>query len=294
VFLRVGEADRDDQSFWALFGPGLAANVGYWITLSMNIPDFTRYARTSARRSSARASRCPLTMTGFSFIGNRRHVRDGGLLRRGDLGPGHACRPPARRSADPARHRDVHRGRRADLDQHGGQRRLAVERLLQPVAAADLVPDRRPDHRGDRDHLLPWKLYEDVGAYIFTWLVGYGSLLRAFLAVMVFDYWLLRRTRLEIDELYRSGPGGRYWFTNGYNVRALIAVAVGVIPVLPASSTRPRPRAGSSPTRTSSTDLQYGVFVRCLRARRRGRHTIAHMRAGDPGAVLPVGAAVEP
>ena len=44
---------------------------------------------------------------------------------------------------------------------------------------------------------FPWKLYEDVGAYIFTWLVGYGSLLASFLAVMVFDHWLLRRTRLD-------------------------------------------------------------------------------------------------
>ena len=77
---------------------------------------------------------------------------------------------------------------------------------------------------------FPWKLYEDVGAYIFTWLVGYGSLLASFLAVMVFDYWLLRRTRLDVDELYRPGPGGEYWFSNGYNWRALVAVAAGVHP----------------------------------------------------------------
>ncbi|HTE62561.1 MAG TPA: cytosine permease, partial [Solirubrobacteraceae bacterium] len=80
---------------------------------------------------------------------------------------------------------------------------------------------------------FPWKLYEDVGAYIFTWLVGYGSLLAAFLAVMVFDYWLIRRTRLDVEQLYRAGEGGDYWYSNGYNVRALVAVAAGVIPVLP-------------------------------------------------------------
>ena len=80
---------------------------------------------------------------------------------------------------------------------------------------------------------FPWQLYEDAGAYIFTWLVGYGSLLASFLAVMLFDYWLLRRARLELDELYRHGPRGRYWFANGYNWRALVAVAAGVIPVLP-------------------------------------------------------------
>jgi NCS1 family nucleobase:cation symporter-1 len=78
---------------------------------------------------------------------------------------------------------------------------------------------------------FPWKLYEDVGAYIFTWLVGYGSLLAAFAAVMVIDYWILRRTRLNVDDLYR--PYSRYWFTGGFNVRALASVAIGVIPVLP-------------------------------------------------------------
>jgi nucleobase:cation symporter-1, NCS1 family len=80
---------------------------------------------------------------------------------------------------------------------------------------------------------FPWKLYEDVGAYIFTWLVGYGSLLASFLAVMVFDYWLLRRARLDLRQLYHYGADGEYWFSGGYNVRALIAVAAGVIPVLP-------------------------------------------------------------
>jgi NCS1 family nucleobase:cation symporter-1 len=80
---------------------------------------------------------------------------------------------------------------------------------------------------------FPWKLYEDVGAYIFTWLVGYGSLLASFLAVMVVDYWLLRRARLNVEQLYRYGEGGEYWYSNGFNVRALVAVAAGVIPVLP-------------------------------------------------------------
>jgi nucleobase:cation symporter-1, NCS1 family len=80
---------------------------------------------------------------------------------------------------------------------------------------------------------FPWKLYEDAGAYIFTWLVGYGSLLASFLAVMLVDYWLLRRARLDVEDLYRHGPGGQYWFSSGYNWRALVAVAAGVIPVLP-------------------------------------------------------------
>ena len=45
VFSASSKLVTDDQSFWSLFAPGLAANIGYWITLSLNIPDFTRYAR---------------------------------------------------------------------------------------------------------------------------------------------------------------------------------------------------------------------------------------------------------
>jgi NCS1 family nucleobase:cation symporter-1 len=80
---------------------------------------------------------------------------------------------------------------------------------------------------------FPWKLYEDVGAYIFTWLVGYGSLLASFLAVMLFDYWFLRRGRLDLPALYVASDRSPYWYSGGYNWRALVAVAAGVLPVLP-------------------------------------------------------------
>ena len=69
VFSASSKLIGDDQSFWVLFGPGLAANVGYWITLSMNIPDFTRYARDQRSQIVGQSIAMPLTMTGFSFIG---------------------------------------------------------------------------------------------------------------------------------------------------------------------------------------------------------------------------------
>src|SRR5918995_246595 len=69
VFSASSSLVTDDQSFWSLFGPGLAANVGYWITLSMNIPDFTRYAKDQRSQVVGQAIAMPLTMTGFAFIG---------------------------------------------------------------------------------------------------------------------------------------------------------------------------------------------------------------------------------
>ena len=108
---------------------------------------------------------------------------------------------------------------------------------------------------------FPWQLYEDVGAYIFTWLVGYGSLLASFLAVMVFDYWLIA-ARLNVEELYRYGEGGEYWFSKGFNCRALVAVAVGVIPVLPGFLNAATTEGGVVADPNFFDELyRYGVFV---------------------------------
>jgi NCS1 family nucleobase:cation symporter-1 len=107
---------------------------------------------------------------------------------------------------------------------------------------------------------LPWKLYEDVGAYIFTWLVGYGSLLAAFAGVMIVDYWILRKTVLDTVELYK--PGGRYWYSAGYNWRALLAVAIGVVPVIPGFLNAATTEGGVVADPTFLDELyRYGVFV---------------------------------
>ena len=106
---------------------------------------------------------------------------------------------------------------------------------------------------------FPWQLYENVGAYIFTWLVGYGSLLAAFAGVMIIDFWV-RKTVLDVVELYR--PGGRYWFAHGYNVRALVAVAIGVVPVIPGFLNAATTEGGVVADPTFLDELyRYGVFV---------------------------------
>jgi NCS1 family nucleobase:cation symporter-1 len=61
--------------------------------------------------------------------------------------------------------------------------------------------------------------------YIFTWLGFVGGLLGTVAGILVADYWIVRRTRLELGELYQSG--GRYWYTGGWNLRAVAAFVIG-------------------------------------------------------------------
>ena len=110
---------------------------------------------------------------------------------------------------------------------------------------------------------LPWKLYEDVGAYIFTWLVGYGSLLAGLRGRD--DRRLLDPAEDEARTSPIStglAPVRRYWFTNGFNVRALVAVAIGVVPVIPGFLNAATTKGGVVAEPTFLDQLyRYGVFV---------------------------------
>jgi NCS1 family nucleobase:cation symporter-1 len=79
---------------------------------------------------------------------------------------------------------------------------------------------------------------------------------------MVVDYWYLRRAQLDVEELYRPDPGGAYWYSGGYNWRALAAVAIGVIPVLPGFLHAATTEGGVIADPDFLDDLyRYGVFV---------------------------------
>jgi NCS1 family nucleobase:cation symporter-1 len=79
--------------------------------------------------------------------------------------------------------------------------------------------------------IMPWRLYNDAAAYIFTWLIGYGALLGPVAGIMIADYFVLRRGILAVDDLYRRG--GVYEYAGGVNWIAIIAFALGVAPSVP-------------------------------------------------------------
>jgi nucleobase:cation symporter-1, NCS1 family len=79
--------------------------------------------------------------------------------------------------------------------------------------------------------MMPWKLYSDAAAYIFTWLIGYSSLMGALGGILIADYWIVRRQKLDLGDLFRLQ--GRYTYRNGYNPAAVLALVASIAPVVP-------------------------------------------------------------
>src|SRR5205085_5670170 len=79
--------------------------------------------------------------------------------------------------------------------------------------------------------MMPWELMASVGAYIFTWLIGYSGLMGAIAGILICDYWVLRRQRLDLAGLFE--PKGRYSYEGGFNWRALVALVLAIAPVVP-------------------------------------------------------------
>ena len=231
VFSTSAELQQGNAPFWALFFPSLAANVGYWITLSLNIPDFTRYAKTQRSQIIGQAIGLPLTMTAFSFIGIA--VTAATIVVFGE-----AIWDPVQlitrlTSGIP-------------LLLILAMFIIAIAQISTNMAANVVSPsfdfsNLAPKYISFRTGGIitavigvlsfPWLILETAGAYVFTWLVGYGSLLGAIGAVMIVDYWIVRKQQLDLAELYKMD--GKYAYSGGWNWRAIAAVFIGVIPVLP-------------------------------------------------------------
>jgi NCS1 family nucleobase:cation symporter-1 len=79
--------------------------------------------------------------------------------------------------------------------------------------------------------MMPWKMLESTQGYIFTWLIGYSALLGPIAGILIVDYYLIRKTELQVDALYRDD--GVYSYGSGWNMVAIVAFVLGVAPNIP-------------------------------------------------------------
>jgi nucleobase:cation symporter-1, NCS1 family len=215
--------------FWAIFPAGLTAAVGYWATLSLNIPDFTRYAKSQRSQMIGQALGLPTTMTAFAFIGV--FVTAATMIVFGE-----AVWDPvtliARIGSAPVIIFGAIIVLLAQLTTN-----MAANVVSPSNDFSNLSPKRISYVTGGLITavlgilIMPWKLYADAAAYIFTWLIGYSSLMGALGGVLIADYWVMRRRRLSLPDLFKLR--GRYTFTNGFNIRAILALVLAILPVVP-------------------------------------------------------------
>jgi NCS1 family nucleobase:cation symporter-1 len=228
----LSESARLQQThtpFWSMFPAALTANVGYWATLSLNIPDFTRYARGQRTQILGQALGLPTTMTAFAFIGVA--VTSATVVVFGE-----PIWDPVlliTRIGTPA---TVIVAAVIVL-----AAQLTTNMAANVVSPANDFASLAPRHVSYVTGglltavigivMMPWKLYADAAAYIFTWLIGYSSLMGAIGGVLIADYWLVRRQTLSVPDLYDLD--GAYRYDNGVNWRAMAALVIAIVPVTP-------------------------------------------------------------
>jgi NCS1 family nucleobase:cation symporter-1 len=215
--------------FWQLFPAGLTANVGYWATLSLNIPDFTRYARSQRSQVLGQALGLPATMTAFAFIGVA--VTSATIVVFGE-----AIWDPVALVARIGNAPVIIFGALVIM-----LAQLTTNMAANVVSPANdfssLAPRRISYVMGGLITavigilMMPWKLYADAAAYIFTWLVGYSSLMGAIGGILIADYWIVHRRTLSLPDLFKTN--GLYSYAGGVNWRAVVILVVAVAPVVP-------------------------------------------------------------
>jgi nucleobase:cation symporter-1, NCS1 family len=211
------------SEFFRFFVPSLTGVVGFWATVSLNIPDFTRYARSQRDQIVGQALGLPATMTFYSFIGIA--VTSATLIIFGE-----ALWNPVAVLARLGNPWAVVLAMIA----------LLVATLNVNVAAnvvspandfSNLSPRRISFRTGGLITaamgivMQPWKLLASYGSYIFTWLVGYSGFLGPIAGVLICDYFVVRRKILTVEDLYRRD--GQYEYSRGFHWTAVAALAAG-------------------------------------------------------------------
>ncbi len=218
-----------NADFFAFFFPALTGMVGFWATLSLNIPDFTRYATSQKAQVNGQIIGLPPAMTFFAFVGVI--VTSSTAI--------------------------IYGHTEWDIVKLAGKFDskimvsfamigIIISTLATNIAAnivspandfSNLAPQKINFRTGGYITgvvgilIMPWKLIADPNGYIFTWLIAYSSLLGPVGGIMIVDYFFIRHKNLIAEDLYRHN--GVYGYSNGYNIKAIVALLLGILPNVP-------------------------------------------------------------
>lgn len=212
--------------FWLVFPPSLMSMMAFWATMSLNMPDFTRFARGQRAQGLGQALGLPTAMTWISFVSivvtSASAVVYGAPIWDPVQLAGRFHSPVA-----------VILGLMVAL--LGTMSATIASDVVNPSyvfanTAPRLISFRTGALITSAIAVLiqPWRLLADPNLYIYTWLGFYGGVVAAVAGVLVAGYWVGARTRLSLVDLFR-GKKGRYWFNGGWNWRAVLATVVAAV-----------------------------------------------------------------
>lgn len=219
------EGGAKEGQFWSIFIAGLTAMVGFWATMALNIPDFTRFARSQRDQIIGQALGLPLPMALFAFISVA--VTSATVTIYGE-----AIWDPVALA-----------GRMGGIGVVVALAFLVIATLTTNLAANTVAPaygfsNLSPSNinfttggyitAGIGIAIFPWKLLATAGDYLFVWLVGYSALLGPIAGILIVDYFLVRGRSLDHDSLFRHTGIYPEWRAAG-----LVALVVGILPNLP-------------------------------------------------------------
>ncbi|MFA5963218.1 MAG: NCS1 family nucleobase:cation symporter-1 [Sphingomonas sp.] len=242
--------------FWIVFWPALTGMIGYWATLALNIPDFTRFAKSQRDQVIGQSLGLP---PGMGLIALASVITTSATV----VIYGSAIWDPVALS-----------GRLAGPFVLLGLVVISIDTISCNIAAnlvcaaydfSSFAPKRISYRTGGLITaiigvlIMPWKLLATSGGYIFVWLTGYSALLGPIAGILIADYWIVRRTDLDVAALYRGD--GVYAYSGGWNPAALIALALGVAPNVPGFLAAAAPALFSGIGAPWTTIYTYAWFI---------------------------------
>jgi nucleobase:cation symporter-1, NCS1 family len=219
---------KTTSEFLHFFIPSLTGMVGFWATVALNIPDFTRYAKSQKSQIVGQAIGLPPAMTMYAFIGVA--VTSASVVLFGEA------------IWDPVL---LLQRFRQPLVASIALVALLIATLNTNVAANVVSPSNDFSNLNPRLisfrtgglitgfaglAMMPWKLLTDFNSYIFGWLVGYSGLLGPIAGVIITDYFFIRKTNLDVPSLYQRN--GIYEYRKGMNPIAMVSLAAGIVVAL--------------------------------------------------------------
>ncbi|MBP2072384.1 NCS1 nucleoside transporter family [Thermoanaerobacterium butyriciformans] len=199
--------------------------IGFWATLSLNIPDFTRFAKSQKQQIKGQILGLPTTMAVFSGMGII-------ITSASEIIYGKAI-------CDPVQIISKFSNPLAILIGFFG---VIVASLSVNIAANTVSPaydfsNLLPKYISFKSGglitgiigilIMPWRLLADPSGYIYNWLGTYSGVLGPIAGIMICDYWICRRTKLNLRDLYTEE--GEYFYSKGFNIKAIIALIAGVL-----------------------------------------------------------------